>query len=444
MRGLNRIEPETGRVKIYTQEDGLPGNIISQCYKNADGTLWFSSNNSLIQLVPNADKPSKQPPVFIDGISVNGTSRNVSELGETEIQNLEFASDERQIQISFFAISFDSGETLRYQYKLEGQDWSVPSEQRSVNLNLSAGSYDFSVQAVNADGVASEKPATISFKILSPIYQRWWFLILAAAFVCLILFVIYRRRTGNLRKINAALTEAKLAEEALSRSREERLKELQKVRERIATDLHDDIGSSLTQITVFSELARQRERENGKAGEPLNMISNVANELVDTMSDIVWAINPRKDHLKDLTQRMRRFAANVLTAKDIEMTFLAPNSDIEIPLGANIRREVFLIFKETVNNIVKHSEATTAEIAFSIKNNFLEINFKDNGKGFDQTAKVEAGQQDWKRFRGGNGLLNMKKRAEDLGGKYKIKSEIGAGTSVVLKVPLELKSYPNG
>nr|HMS43295.1 ATP-binding protein [Pyrinomonadaceae bacterium] len=196
-------------------------------------------------------------------------------------------------------------------------------------------------------------------------------------------------------------------------------------------------GSSLTKITVYSELARQREREKGGAGEPLDMISNVANELVDTMSDIVWAINPKKDHLQDLTQRMRRFAANVLTAKDIEMTFRAPDSKVEIPLGANIRREVFLIFKETVNNIVKHSEATEAEIYFSISDNFLTINFHDNGKGFDQTGKHNG--NDWKKYRGGNGLNNMQRRAAELGGSYEINSEIGNGTNVVLKIPLEQK-----
>ncbi|MBX7172317.1 MAG: PAS domain S-box protein [Pyrinomonadaceae bacterium] len=233
------------------------------------------------------------------------------------------------------------------------------------------------------------------------------------------------------------VSERKRAEEALQKAREEKIKELQRVRTRIATDLHDDIGSSLTQISLYSELARQKEQENGKAGEQLNVITNVANELVETMSDIVWAINPKKDHLQDLTQRMRRFAANILTAKDIDMEFQAPDSDHEIPLGANIRREVFLIFKETVNNIAKHSEATEAKIRFSMRNDFLIISFEDNGKGFDQTEKLNSnGPTDWKKFRGGNGLNNMRKRAQDLGGEYEIKSETGKGTIIILSVPL--------
>jgi len=236
------------------------------------------------------------------------------------------------------------------------------------------------------------------------------------------------------------VSERKRAEAELQNAREEKFRELQRVRTRIATDLHDDIGSSLSQISLYSELARQRERENGRAGESLDMITNVANELVETMSDIVWAINPKKDHLQDLTQRMRRFAANVLTTKEIDLEFNAPASDHEIPLGANIRREVFLIFKETVNNIAKHSEATETKIIFSMRNDFLIITFEDNGQGFDQNERESGnGHQDWKKFRGGNGLLNMKKRATELGGEYDIKSDPGKGTIVILSVPLELK-----
>ena len=111
-RGINRIEPDLKRVKNFTQNDGLPGNVITACYTDVKGNLWFSSSNSLIKYSPQIEKASAPPPIFIDRISVNGKLQSVSELGEKEIKNLEFASDERQIQISFLAISFDAGETL--------------------------------------------------------------------------------------------------------------------------------------------------------------------------------------------------------------------------------------------------------------------------------------------------------------------------------------------
>ncbi|MEK7724554.1 MAG: two-component regulator propeller domain-containing protein [Acidobacteriota bacterium] len=565
-RGINRLDTETGRIKIFTQNDGLPSSLISKCYADTNGTLWFSFTNNLIKFVPEIEKASAPPPIFIDAISVNGKPRAISELGEREIKNLALESDERQIQIGFFAISFDSGETLRYQYKINDQDWSEASERRTVDFNLSPGTYNFAVRAITANGVLSDSLASVSFTIAPPIWQRWWFITFAILAIGAAVFALDRYRVRKTHQVEKALdetkranvlireseirfrtladtasdailtidadskiifvneaiekvfgysaeeligkpmtmlmpermrsghdqgltrylqtnqkninwegvtlpglhkngheiplevsfgeferegkryftgiardvSEKKRAEEALQRAREEKFKELQKVRTRIATDLHDDIGSSLTQISLYSELARQKERENGKVGEQLDVITNVANELVETMSDIVWAINPKKDHLQDLTQRMRRFAANILTAKDIDMEFQAPDSDNEIPLGANIRREVFLIFKETVNNIAKHSEATEAIIKFSLRNDFFIISFEDNGRGFDQTEKLnENGHQDWKKFRGGNGLNNMRKRAQELGGEYEIKSEIGKGTIVILSVPLQ-------
>ncbi len=430
--GINRLDMETGRIKIFTQNDGLPSNLIQKCYADVNGNLWFSSLNSLIRFTPENEKISAPPPMFIDAISVNGKPQAISELGEKELTNLELESDERQIQISFFAISFDLGETLRYQYKINEQGWSEPSGRRTVDFNLSPGTYNFAVRAITANGVLSENSATISLTIAHPIWQRWWFILLVVLTVGSVIFAVVRYRLRKIREVQTVL-------EALNKSRAERLAELQRVRTRIATDLHDDIGSSLTQISLYSELARQKERESGKAGEQLDIITNVANELVDTMSDIVWAINPKKDHLQDLTQRMRRFAANILTAKDIDLEFNAPDSENEIPLGANIRREVFLIFKETINNIAKHSEATEAKIKFSIQNNQLIITFEDNGKGFNQNEKLsENGQTDWRKFRGGNGLLNMRKRAAELGGDYEIKSDSGKGTIVILIVPLEI------
>jgi PAS domain S-box-containing protein len=571
-RGINRLETETGRIKIFTQNDGLPGSLISKCYADPAGTLWFSFNNSLIKFAPEIEKTSAPPPIFIDGVSTNGKLRPISELGETEVRNLDLAPDEKQIQISFFAISFDAGETLRYQYKLNEQEWSEVSARSTVDFNLSPGTYNFAVRAITANGILSDKTASVSFIIARPVWQRSWFIAGVIVLVGLAIFALDRYRVQKTHQIENALeetrranvlireselrfrtladtasdailtidtdskiifvneaiervfgyspgeligqhmtmlmpermrdghnrglgrylatnkkhmnwegvplpglhkdgheiplevsfgeferegrryftgiardvSERKRAEAELQKAREEKFRELQRVRTRIATDLHDDIGSSLSQISLYSELARQRERENGRAGESLDMITNVANELVETMSDIVWAINPKKDHLQDLTQRMRRFAANVLTAKEIDLEFEAPASDQEIPLGANIRREVFLIFKETVNNIAKHSEATETKIVFSMRNDFLVISFEDNGRGFDQNERESGnGHQDWKKFRGGNGLLNMKKRAAELGGDYEIDSRIGRGTIVILSVPLSRDKSPN-
>jgi signal transduction histidine kinase len=143
------------------------------------------------------------------------------------------------------------------------------------------------------------------------------------------------------------LLEAKLAEEKLRKANQERLLELERVRKRIATDLHDDIGSSLTRISLLSEVAQRREGDGQRSGPgSLSTIAGLSRELVDSMSDIVWAINPERDSLGDLTQRMRHFASDVFTARGIEFRFRFPDAAPDVTFGANLRRELFLIFKE--------------------------------------------------------------------------------------------------
>jgi signal transduction histidine kinase len=435
-RGINRLEPDLQRVKIYTQNDGLPENTIFRCYADVNGNLWFSATNSLIKFIPEADKPSAPPPIFINAISVNGKPQKISELGEKEINNLELDSDERRIQISFFAISFESGETLRYQYKLNDQDWNEPNERRTVDFELSPGTYNFSVRAVTASGVLSETLATVSFTIASPIWQRWWFISLSLLLISGIVFGFYRYRLTKLKEINFALQEAKKAEEKLSKARAERLAEIEQVRTRIATDLHDDIGSSLTQIAVLSEVARGQathlQAENLSA--PLERIKGVSKELVSVMSDIVWAINPTKDNLPDLIQRMRRFGSDVLSGQGIKFEFQTPEVEGNLSLGANIRREVFAIFKESINNSAKYSQCAHVKIDFQIEQEQLTLQIEDDGAGFDMDEILS---ENFRPEMGGNGLVNMRRRAKDLGGTCEIFSELNQGTKIILNIPLQ-------
>ncbi|MGA9767904.1 MAG: two-component regulator propeller domain-containing protein [Blastocatellia bacterium] len=229
------------------------------------------------------------------------------------------------------------------------------------------------------------------------------------------------------------LIDRRRAEEALRRSREERLAELERVRRRIATDLHDDIGSSLTQITILSEVAHQNvDRKDSRSRDALTRVISVSNELVDAMSDIVWAINPKKDHLSDLLQRMRRFASDIFTARNISFRFQAPTADSNIELGANLRREIFLVFKESVNNVVKHSGCSRADIEFQVDGDWLMLKVKDDGKGFD----ADAGGEYTTQSKGGNGIMSMRKRAAEMGGEYNIVSDNGKGTTATLRVPV--------
>jgi ligand-binding sensor domain-containing protein/two-component sensor histidine kinase len=408
-RGLDQLDLATGHIKHYTIADGLGNNFVNVAYRDRTGALWFGTLQGLSRLMPEPDRPQQPPPILIAGVRVAGVSQPISELGETQLSGLELGPNRNQIQIDFFGLRFEMGEALRYQFLLEGADldWSAPTAQRTVNYpNLSPGRYRFLVRAVSADGATSQAPAIVAFKILPPIWQRWWLLTLVALLVGLLAHGTHRYRVG-------------------------RLVELERVRTRIATDLHDDIGSSLSQVAILSEVARQQvSNDDSKVVKPLSMISRISLESMDAMSDIVWAINPQKDRLHDLTQRMRRFASDVFTASNIQFGFHAPREVQDTRMGPDLRRQVFLIFKESVNNIVRHSCCTLADIELRVEGAWLILKVSDNGKGFDIEQSSE-----------GNGLVNMRGRAATMNGDLTVISHNGEGTTLILKVPFARRGW---
>jgi len=401
-RALDQLDPNTGHIRHYSAVDGLARGKVEEAFRDHNGDLWFGTAEGLSRFVPQPEPSQEPPPIVISGLRIGGAAERISALGETSIGNLELDPQQRDLQIDFVGLDFAPGEVTRYQYKLDGadQDWSAPTTQRSVSYaNLAPGKYRFIVRAVNAAGLNSPAPAVMTFTILPPVWQRWWFLALTAIAIGLIVHQIYRYRVAQL-----------LA--------------LERVRTRIATDLHDDIGSSLSQVSVLSEVISRRVKSDPSVAEPLATIGSVSRDLVDSLNDIVWAINPRRDHLSDLTQRMRRFASDVFTARDIEFTFRAPRSEHDVAIGADMRRDVFLIFKESVNNIVRHSHCSRADISFEVAGGMLRLRVADNGQGMNGQANGE-----------GNGLLSMRQRATNLGGTLDVISNNGAGTTINLSVP---------
>lgn len=201
--------------------------------------------------------------------------------------------------------------------------------------------------------------------------------------------------------------------------------EIERVRTRIATDLHDDVGASLSKISILSEVLAQGGNEmKTEDQDSLQNIADTSREVVSSMSDMVWSINPNRDNFRDTIQRMRRFASEVLTAKEIDFTFKAPGNDREIRLDVDLRRQIYLVFKESVNNAAKHSECKNVEIELDRRTDGIYLRISDDGKGFDPHGTDE-----------GNGLLNMQRRAEESGGKLEISTAAGKGTTVLLKLP---------
>ncbi len=399
---MDRLDPDLTHIRHYTPADGIaPGQVVA-AYCDRAGAMWFGTNHGLTRLVPsNGPKGSSgPPPVWITGVSIAGRPAPVSEAGESSVRQVEVRPGQEHIQFDFVGLSYSPGNVLRYQYRLGEDPWSSPIDSRSVHYGaLAPGRYRFAVRAIDSDGEASPAPATVEFQVLPPLWKRAWFQGLV---------------------IIVALAGAILAH----RARTARLIELERVRTRIATDLHDDIGSSLSQIAILSEVAHQRSA-GGRSGEPIERIGALSRELLDSIGDIVWAIQPRKDHLGDLEQHMRRFAAEVLSARNVEMHWPVSYSGRDLELTPELRRQVYLIFKESVNNIARHSQATEASIALQVEKRQLTLQVSDNGRGFERWDADD-----------GNGLRSMKLRALRLGGELQVRSEPGQGTSVLLRAAL--------
>ena len=401
-RGLDRLDPDAGRIKHYTTADGLVQGDFQSAYCDRKGDLWFGTLYGLSQLVPEADPPHAPPPVLISSISIGGQPRPISALGETAVSGLVLAANQNHIQIDFLGLSFAPGEILQYQYILRGadRDWSPRAVGRSVSYaNLAPGKYKFEVRAVDSDRLSSDTPATIDLQTLPPIWRRWWVQLPGLLLLAIFIYGVHRMRVA-------------------------RAIELERVRARIATDLHDDIGSSLSQVAILSEVVRRRVGidEPQVIRDHSEKIATISRELVDSMSEIVWSINPSKDHFIDLTQRMRQFAGEMLTPQNVALSFEVSEHNQNLPLDANVRRQFFLIFKECLHNVVRHSGATKVSIEFGMEKNWLVLAVSDNGRGLGNSASA------------GHGIPSMRSRALALGGCFEIKSDECGGVRVSVRV----------
>jgi two-component sensor histidine kinase len=395
-QGLDRFDPATSRIKHYGTADGLPPGVLTSAVRDGRGELWFGTANGLARMKPVIEKTAPPPAVWISALRVAGAPEPVSALGEREMWLPDLAPGRNHMQIDFVALGFGSG-NVRYQYRLEGTatDWTTPSEQRTVNYaSLAPGKYRFLVRAIDADGVMSPSAATVSFTVLSPVWQRWWFLTIAALMTGLIIQRLYRYRVA-------------------------RLLQIANLRTRIATDLHDDIGANLTRIALLSEVAR-----GGEESGPLASIARIARESVGSMSDIVWAINPNRESVVDLIRRMRQHAEEVLTSRAMALRFDATHVPDSLRLAMDVRRDLLLIFKEAVNNAARHARCSSVTVDMRVEGPRVTLAIADDGVGFDTSAASD-----------GHGLDSMRRRAARLKGTVEIVSAPGA-TTLTLTFPL--------
>ncbi len=413
--GVDRLNPATGRFKHFSEADGLARGAIESAFRDSAGTLWFGATQGLSRLPPEESHPLSNPAVLITSLQTGGAPFPVSQRGETSISRIELEPSRNQLQVEFVAFTEEPEANLRYAYKLEGSDteWSPPRSQHVVNYAaLAPGKYRFQVKAVNSDGLESATPAEVDFIVLPPIWRRWWFEGMALATLTLMVYLLHRYRVSQ----------------AVS---------LERMRTAIATDLHDDIGASLSQIAILSEVARAGVGpENRLPQESLEKVGSLARELVDSLSEIVWSIRSEPDGLDSLVRRMREFALDLLVSQGIDFVLRAPQGGDTVHLSLHARRQLFLMFKECIHNVSRHSGCTSVRAELQIEDREIALTVEDNGTGFSQTEKAQGGA-------GGNGIPGMRRRAESLGGSIQFHSPPGQGCKVSIRLPVRRGAFAN-
>jgi len=396
-RGLDRLDPETGEVEPFTEGEGLPGSVVNDCLRDAAGDIWIATSGGLARLRPEAPhRAPAAPAVYIRRVQVAGREVPLPERGVLDWTLPPIDGAQANVRIEFVGPSLRRG--VAYEFGLEGGGggFGAPTEQRSVDYGrLAPGDYRFLVRSTRGG-----EAARLAFEVLPPLWRRWWFLAGAAAGLLATAYGLHRARV---RRILA----------------------LEGIRTQIATDIHDDLGSGLAQIAILTEVAK-REAPASAQGY-LDEAARLARSMRDSMSDIVWAVDPRRDRFADLVQRMRQAAFNLLEAEGLRVEFRAPaDAEIEgIGLAPDRRRHLLLALKETLANVARHARASKVGIEIRLEDGELRLTVQDDGVGFDPRAESR-----------GNGLANLRRRAEALSGSLEIRSAPGGGTRVEMRVPL--------
>ncbi len=364
--GVDCFYPRTPLcVKHYTTADGLVPGDLGPAFCDGHGALWFGTQKGLSRLEPEPDLTLPPPPVFITGLRIRGVSRPVSALGETALSGLQFGPGQNQVQMEFVGLGFALAKlfVINIAWTAATTNGARPPINVQSTTRVCHRAATGSLSALLPPMDLSTKPATLAFSIQPPFWQSWWLRTLFLMLVSSVVYATYRLRIA-------------------------RLLELERLRMRIAADLHDDIGSSLSQIAILSEVARQGVSEEQL--EPLSDIAHLSRESVESIADIVWAIDPKQDRLGDLTRSMRRFTNDLFGANGVYVQFRASSEEQDLEMSAQIRRQVFLIFKEMLHNVLRHSACSEIKIDFSLESGELFLKVRDNGRGFEPGVVTKA------------------------------------------------------
>jgi len=412
-KGLSQINPVDNSITTFNHEDGLQSNEFNTgaYFKSVDGELFFGGIRGVNGFYPRnfRDNPFV-PKVIIKRMEVLDKPYE-SDTAISLLHHIELPYNQNTIAIEFVPLEYTNPLKNKVQYKLEGadEDWVQAGTFRMARYtNLRPGTYTFQVRASNNDDRWNATPTTLEIVIRIPFWQSLWFRFLL---LLLLLGIAYYFSTLYL--------DYKIRHEKLKLEKEQAVDQ---ERARISSDMHDDLGSGLSTIRLLSEIAKQK-IDPSQAREIVR-ISEAAGEMIDKMSEIIWAMNSSNDSLENLIAYMRSFAADFLEHAHITHQFSIPESIPNVKLSGGTRRNIYLAVKESLHNVVKHAQASEVMIEVNMQQHSMTILIRDNGKGFDQ-EKVRL-------F--GNGLKNIQKRMQAVGGQADITSQ--NGTIVFLDIPL--------
>ncbi|HTL10276.1 MAG TPA: two-component regulator propeller domain-containing protein, partial [Chitinophagaceae bacterium] len=385
------------------------GGVHGRILKDNQGQLYVAGDGYFICFNPLAIKENRQAPaVFLTDFKISNQSHSHL-LGNPAIR---LPYDQNYISIEFAAPNFASGLPVQYQYRLNGlnENWTDIGTENKVSFsNLPPDTYTFSVRASNRPGTWYENATGIKIIIMSPFWQRWWFYVLALLAVAAVVYAVYHYRIN----------------EILSR---------QAIRNKIAQDLHDNIGSTLSSISVYSQVAKiyKQQKKEQQLQETLEKISETSADMIAEMSDIVWTINPRNDSMDMILQRMESYAKPLLASKSIHCHFTVDEHIRSINPGMTQRKNLYLIFKESINNALKYASCANLYVTLKKEHQIIELLVQDDGVGFNAASL----QANMRQSLSGNGLRNIFMRAKEMNGHCEVISSPGQGTTIKLQFPL--------
>jgi signal transduction histidine kinase/ligand-binding sensor domain-containing protein len=409
--------------RTFGRLDGLPtsecssGSQPAAC-RTTNGMLYLPTISGLVTVDPARLSPNTNPPpVVIEGVRIDGELVGSDNLRAPPLQAVTVSPGKESVEILFSSLNLSAPEKGAFKYLMEGYEtvWNehAGTSRYASYTKLPPGHFTFHVTACNEDGVWNEKGAALAIVILPPFWRTWWFI--TGSSILLLSMIV-----GSVHYVSTQKLQRQLA---LMRQQEA----LEKERSRIARDLHDQLGANLTQVALLGEMAETDKNLPHEIESHARQISQTARETTRSLDEIVWTVNPSNDTLDGLINYVCKYAQEYLALAGLRYRLEVPPQLPALPISPELRHNVFLAVKEAVNNVVKHSHASSAWVRLQLHPDRFVLEIEDDGRGLPEAATKK----------GRNGLRNMRYRMEDIGGQFEVSPREGGGTKVSLTARLK-------